>query len=69
MDKKLAELGHTVRVIALIVGAIVVALLAWSLVAFLTGIIFQIIKFALLLAVLYVVFLFARSALRGRTSS
>jgi hypothetical protein len=54
----------TLRTILTIAGAIVAAVILFSIVSFVTALLFKIVTFAVFLALLYVVFLVARSALR-----
>ncbi len=57
-----------IRTILLVAAAIVVALLAWAILQFLTAIVIKIISFAIFLAIVYAVFLFARSTIRRRNA-
>lgn len=68
MQDKLKELTHTARTILIIAAAIVVAILLWKIIAFTLGIIATIIEIAALAAVLYVIFLIARSSLSKRNT-
>lgn len=69
MHEKLESLTNTARWIFIIAAAIIVAVIIWHVIAFVTAIAFKIVEIAVLAGILYVVFLIARSALRNRTSS
>ena len=55
------------RTVLVVAAAIVLAILALNVIAFVTGLIMKVVMLALFVAAIYVVFLVARSALRGRT--
>ena len=57
----------TVRVVFIAAGAIVAAIIIWWIIAIVTSVLFTIIKFAFLVAVVYVLFLIARSSVRKRS--
>lgn len=69
MREKFNSLTNTARWILIIAAAIVVAVIIWNVLAFAFALVFKIVEFAILLGILYVVFLVARSAMRNRTSS
>lgn len=69
MQAQLARLGSTAKTILIVAAAILVALIVWNIIAFVTSIVFTIVKFAILAAVLYLIFLIARSSIRTRRSA
>lgn len=52
------------RPILIVAGAIVAAIILWTVVTFVTALLFKLVTFAVFIGILYVVFLVARSALR-----
>ena len=68
MKNKFNEVTNTVRWILIIAAAIIVAWVLWTVITFTLSIAFKIVEIAVLAAILYVVFLVVRSALRNRTT-
>jgi hypothetical protein len=55
---------NIIRPILIVAGAIVAAAILWTVITFVTALLFKLVTFAILIGILYVVFLVARSALR-----
>lgn len=60
---------NTVRLVLIVAAAIVVAIVAWQILAFVTAIVFKIVSLAILVGLIYIVFLIARSAMRKRETA
>jgi hypothetical protein len=68
VKQKFNDITHTVRWILIIAAAIVVAWILWTVVTFALSIAFKVVEIAVLAAILYVVYLVVRSAMRNRTT-
>lgn len=68
MKQKFNDITSTVRWILIIAAAIVVAVILWNVIAFAVSIAFKVVEIAVLAAILYVVYLVARSAWKNRTT-
>ncbi len=68
-NREQTTMNHTLRLIAIVAAAIVMAVIALKILAVVTFLLWKLVTLVFFLGLLYVLFLVARSAVRKRTTA